>query len=159
MKIKKKTLLVLFGLLLIFFLIGCSTSNSDQEDLDIDNEKTPAENIQEDEVTEDLDTSYEDSEADSSDDVIDEMIESSDYITKIKLITKGKDAIEIKILENIKGRLAVKDLPPLDNLKNNASYVVFLKDLDDSIILSDQKNGIILLEGDNHKLFEKINKQ
>lgn len=85
------------------------------------------------------------------------MIESSDYISKIKLIKKGQDSTEVKILDNIKANLSQKDFPELTNLELNRAYVVFLKDADSSVVLTDEKDGLILLEGDNHELFEKIN--
>lgn len=86
------------------------------------------------------------------------MISESDYISKIKLITKGKNKTEIKVLDNIKDVILAKDLPELD-LKENRAYLVFLKDDGGELVLVNEDDSLVLLEGDNHELFERINKQ
>lgn len=87
-----------------------------------------------------------------------EMIEASDYIAKVKRIQKGKDVFELKVLENIKGNLTGKDISKADSLNENRTYVVFLRDVDGVLEATDGTDSYILLEGDNHKIFEKINK-
>lgn len=115
----------------------------------MDNEDKNEDGTNEDDTNEDEDL---------NDDVIDVMITNSNYISKVKLITKGNKGSEIKVLDNIKQAITADQLPELD-LKENKTYLVFLTDEGDNVVLADKENGVILLEGDNHELFEKINKQ
>lgn len=88
----------------------------------------------------------------------DEMIEKSDYIAKVKMIQKGKDTLELKILDNVKGKLSKGDIPRTDLLKKNRAYLVFLKTGEKGIELTNGESSYIILEGDNNELFEKINR-
>ena len=98
-------------------------------------------------------------EAETDVDPIDEMIDSSDYIAKIKLIQKGEDKTQLKVLDTIKGNVSASDLPVIDTLELNRTYIVFLKKVDNTVVLTDDFEGVVLLEGDNHELFEKINQK
>lgn len=156
MKNIKKLSLVLLIMALGIGIIGCANDNKDiedeaTEDLEIQEEEME---VEEDEEEEEIADEEDTEEVDS----IDAMIDSSDYISKIKLIQKGKDNFEIKILDNIKDNLSESDLPELELLENRA-YLIFLKDVDGNLVLTDENNGLVLLEGDNHELFEKINKK
>lgn len=164
MKRSKKLSLTLIGLVLAFALIACNADNEtdlDEDQVAIDDvqddeqevEDEEDKNLVEEEKTEE--TVDEDTAADS--DIV--IIRESDYITKIKLIKKGSDTNEIKVLENIKGNLTHDNLPAMESLELNRAYLVFLKDTDGSAVLTDTDNSLILLEGDNHEIFEKINKE
>ena len=172
MKRSKKLSLTLIGLILAFALMGCNADN----ETDLDEDQVAIDDVQDDEQevvdTDELEvedeedenlleekkpeeTADEDTAADS--DIV--MIRESDYIAKIKLIKKGSDTSEIKVLENIKGNLTHDNLPAMESLELNRAYLVFLKDADGSAVLTDTDNSLILLENDNHEIFEKINKE
>lgn len=172
MKRSKKLPLALMGLVLAFALMGCNADNEtnldedqvaiddvqDEEQEVVDTDELEVEDEEDKNLVEEgkpEETVDEDTAADS--DII--MIRESDYIAKIKLIKKGSDTSEIKVLENIKGNLTHDNLPAMENLELNRTYLVFLKDADGSAVLTDIDNGLILLEGDNHEIFEKINKE
>lgn len=87
-----------------------------------------------------------------------EMIENSNYIAKVKMIQKDQSTFELKVLENLKGSLSGKEIPNSENLNQNRAYLVFLKDVDGNLVPTNGKDSYVLLEGDNHVLFEKINK-
>ena len=141
---KKKIFMSLLAVFLLLGLVACSS----------DEDETPNnDNVVVDEDDNDKD---EEENEDVSDDM-DEMIEEADYISKIKLITKGQDEKEIKVLENIKDPLSKDDLPELA-LEENRAYLVFLENEDGKVVLVDEEDSLVLLEGDNHELFEKINK-
>ena len=141
---KKKIFMSLLAVFLLLGLVACSS----------DEDETPNnDNVVVDEDDNDKD---EEENEDVSDDM-DEMIEEADYISKIKLITKGQDEKEIKVLENIKDPLSKEDLPELA-LEENRAYLVFLENEDGKVVLVDEEDSLVLLEGDNHELFEKINK-
>lgn len=147
----KKVATLILGLFLIFSFAGCKANNDEDNDVETsisENTEKP-ENNGDEEIEEDND------ETDS----IDAMIEESDYISKIKLITKGASNQEIKVLDNIKGNLSHSDLPDLQDLKENRAYVIFLKDSNNEVILTSEKDSLISLEGDNHELFRKINEK
>lgn len=144
MKKSKRILLSLLMMFLLVGLVGCASNDGDQEPV----VKNPVVDADEDEdETEDADEL----------DEIDEMIKESKYISKIKLITKGEKASEIKVLDNIKDIITPDRLPEL-TLEENRVYLVFLKDDGNQVVLTDDE-GVVLLESDNHELFEKINKQ
>ena len=129
-------------------LIGCGTNESTDEEI-----AAPEEVV--DEVEEAKTAEHEETaEADETT----QMVQEADYISKIKLITKGKNNTEIKVLDNIKAVLSAADLPSLD-LKENRVYLVFLKDDGDEVVLVNGDESVILLEGDQHELFEKINQE
>lgn len=165
----KKLSLLLLGLVLTFSLIACSPNNDDEEieGQDLDQEEDVDQDEEEEKIVEDEEEVDEEEEQDLTEDdeeitpgdPIDVMIDESDYIAKIKLITKGKDNTEVKVLDSIKGNISSSDLPAMNNLEDNRAYVVFLKDEDGKVVLTDEEEGIVMLEGDNHKLFEKINKK
>lgn len=162
----KRIALLLVGLILVFSLIGC-TADKDEPGNDI--VQTPEDEIEnqdedmeepiEDPVEDDMDE--EDIGEDMGDDMdsIDAMIESSNYISKIKVITKGEDNSEIEVLDNIKKEISQESLPVIPELEENKTYLVFMKDEGNTVVLTDETEGVILLEGDNKELFEKINKQ
>lgn len=131
-------------------LVGCGTNETTGEEID-----TPEEAVEEieDEDIEEVEEA-ETAEADETT----QMVQDADYISKIKLITKGKNNTEIKVLDNIKAVLSAADLPSLD-LKENRVYLVFLKDDGNEVILVNGDDSVILLEGDQHELFEKINQE
>lgn len=134
--------LVLF--LLLISMAGCTTdTNEETESAPVVEETEKVEEV-EDEPTEPEDATA-------------LMIEEADYLSKVKLITKGQKASEIKVLENMKDVISPSELPALD-LKENRVYLVFLKETADGAVLVDGENSIILLEGDQHELFEKVNK-
>lgn len=162
MKKNKKILLSLLILTLVFALMACATDNEElgQEDEVVQEPVEDNEIIEsEDNTEESVDDTEESVDVDTNEDPDDVMIDSSDYISKIKLITKGSDTEEIKILDNIKGNLSHEKLPVLESLEKNRTYLVFLKDENGSTVLTDDANGLILLENDNHLIFEKINKK
>lgn len=154
MKKFKKLSLILIGLILVVSLVACGSDNTDKDELDTNEDSMATDDIQDEQLE-----AEEDEDNTEDVDSIDEMIESSDYISKIKSIQKGGDAEEIKILDNIKGSLSSTDLPAIEDLKMNKPYIIFLKDVDGNLVLSHEEDGLILLEGDNHELFEKINKK
>lgn len=160
MKRNKMVSLILVGSISVFALMGCNSKGEDQDI--VENNETPVSTPINEEVVETPIDQPETNVENASDgnvdlDPLDAMIESSDYISKIKLIQKGQDSKEIKILDNIKANLSESNLPEIANLELNRSYVVFFKDLDGKVVLTDANDGVILLEGDNHELFEKIN--
>lgn len=142
----KKILLSLIAIFVIVGLVGCSSNEKNPVDKNpvVDNDDKGEENTDQDTNLEVDDTEV--------------MIANSTYISKIKLITKGNKDSEIKVLDNIKQVITADKLPQLD-LQENKTYLVFLTNEGDSVVLTDKVNGLILLEGDNHELFEKINKQ
>ena len=156
MKNYKRILMLLMIMFLLVGLVGCSSTNDEKpEDKNpvVDNETDKEDEEDEDEADE------EDEEVIVvEEDVIDKMIDDSMYISKVKLITKGQKGTEIKVLDNIKAVVTEDQLPALE-LKENRVYLVFLKDVDGKVELTDVDNGLVLLEGDNHELFEKINKK
>ena len=162
MKNKKIILSLLAFSLLMMGLAGCSSNDND--DIDKDNaivdetENEVSDEKEESEVKEDIEESEVKEENQDVSDKIDQMISESDYISKVKLITKGKNKTEIKVLDNIKDVILAKDLPELD-LKENRAYLVFLKDDGGEAVLVNEDDSLVLLEGDNHELFERINKQ
>lgn len=87
-----------------------------------------------------------------------QMIQKSEYIVKVKKIEKEKNNFEIKVLENLKGDLSATDIPNADTLEKNRAYLAFLKVEDGAVVPTNGKKSYILLEGDNHEIFEKINR-
>ncbi len=166
MKRNKVISLILVGLISAFSLMGCSSKSGDKYVDNIEtsvetqgNENLPETLVNETQINQ-SETSMETPVVGNTElDPLDAMIDSSDYISKIKLIKKGQDATEVKILDNIKASLSETTLPEIDNLELNRVYLVFLKNLDNKVVLTDEKDSVILLEGDNHELFEKINNQ
>ncbi len=165
MKINRKIGLVLTTLVLAFSLAACSKDPAPvvPEVPQVETPEAPAPEVEAPVVDADIlpapETEEEKPEPEADFDPIDEMIDSSDHIAKIKLIKKGQDKTELKVLDSIKGNISSGDLPAIDNLELNRAYVVFLKDVDGKAILTDEVEGVVLLEGDNHELFEKINKK
>ena len=49
-------------------------------------------------------------------------------------------------------------MPNTENFQQNRAYVIFLKDIDGKVEPTNGNKSYILLEGDNHEIFEKINK-
>lgn len=150
MNIKKYLSRILLAFLVMISFTGCASSDTvtteDTETVETSNTTSSSEdNIN---VSRSMDQLTDDTSL---------MIEESDYISKIKLITKNESNTEIKVLDNIKGTITSSELPTLD-LKENRAYIVFLKNDGDGIVLVDGDSPIVLLEGDNHELFEKINK-
>lgn len=145
------SILVIF--LLLFTIVGCTSKNDEEVEKDnpvVDNSGDKNED----------ETENEDEDEEDTDEITDAttlMIENSDYISKVKLITKGNANSEIKVLENIKDVISASELPALE-LEENRAYLVFLKNDGDNVVLVDGENSVVLLEGDNHELFEKINK-
>lgn len=151
---------ILIGLMIVFLaigLVGCSNDDKDANDQPpvVENEdKDDEEAEDDDEEAEEA----EDTENDEDVDDVDQMIDDAKYISKIKLITKGDKGSEVKVLDNIKAVLNKDNLPEL-NLEENRTYLVFLKEEAGNLVLVDEDDGLVLLEGDNHELFEKINKK
>ena len=175
----KRKLLIIGAIIASIGLTACGSNEEVDPNLGVE-DKVDKENediIEDDEIEEDIETkeveqderegegTYED-EADiiedgKGGDIImsqDEMIEKSDYIVKVKMIQKGQDNLELKILDNIKGKLSKEDITNTDLFKKNRAYLVFLENGDNGIEPTNGDNSYILLEGDNHEIFEKINK-
>lgn len=142
----KKKLLIISTLTLMLSLSACNTNNTPNQTEDNQIE----DNV---EVEEDIKDKIE--KATMTDD---EMIEESDQITKVKLIEKEKNTFELKILENLKGNLSKEDIPDTSSLERNRAYLIFTKVEDGKIVPTNGDKSYILLEGDNHEIFEKINK-
>lgn len=161
MKINKKITLILAAVVLVLSLAACSkTPASTPAEPELPQVEVPKPEVDVVEpVKPDLGVDADEEEPEADYDPIDEMIDLSDHIAKIKLITKGQDKTELKVLDSIKGNISSKDLPAMDTLELNRAYVVFLRNVDGNVILTDEANGVVLLEGDNHELFEKINKK
>lgn len=87
-----------------------------------------------------------------------EMIENSDYIAKVKMIQKGQNKFELKVLDNIKGNINASNVPDTEKFNQNRAYVIFLRDVDGNIEPTNGNKSYILLQGDNHEIFKKINK-
>lgn len=148
----KRIILSLLAVFLLIGLVGCG-SNEDKDNnvppVVETNDEDKEDETEEDEVNEDKIEGVDD---------VDQMIDEAKYISKVKLITKGDKGSEIKVLDNIKDVLSASDLPELA-LEENRVYLVFLKEFDGKVVLVDNDDGLVLLEGDNHELFEKINKK
>ena len=160
MKKFKQLSLLLVVLILVFSLVGCTT---DTNEPDKDIVETPEDAV-EDEVEDPIDDILEGDVEDPMDDIddtdaVDGMIESSDYISKIEVISIGQDNADIKVLDNIKKDLDPASLPEIPELEEGKTYLVFMKDEGDTVTLTDETEGIILLEGDNKDLYEKIDQQ
>lgn len=159
MKKFKKVSLLLVGLILVFSLAGCN-SKVDEPNTDII--ETPQDGVGNEDITDPLDDNtiegdVEDPMGNTNDlAAMDGMIESSDYISKIKVITASGDNRKIEVLENIKKDLSPEDLPELANLEENKTYLVFMKDQDNTIVLTDEVEGVVPLENENTDLFETI---
>lgn len=164
--LKSKKVLSSFFVLSILgtALVGCGANETADEATTGTEEVAEVAEVQEVAEVEEVAEIEEVAETEESDEVAEamgkteQMIRDADYISKIKLITKGQDRTEIKVLDNIKAVLSAKDLPIL-NLEENRVYLVFLKDDGDEIVLVNGDDSVVLLEGDNHELFEKINKE
>ncbi len=85
-----------------------------------------------------------------------EMVKSSDYIAKVKMIQKGKNKFELKVLENIIGNINASDVPNTDLLKPNRTYVILLRDVDGKKQPTNGKESYVLLEGNNKKIFDAV---
>lgn len=157
----KKKLLIISTLTLMLSLSACNTNNTpnqtednqieDNVEVEEDNKSDIKEDLED--VGEDIKDKIE--KATMTDD---EMIEESDQITKVKLIEKEKNTFELKILENLKGNLSKEDIPDTSSLERNRAYLIFTKVEDGKIVPTNGDKSYILLEGDNHEIFEKINK-
>lgn len=151
------------------------TNDKIEEKEDIKKEPIKEEPIEKDPIEsqeieeEDLDQNInkeenEDKPKDEEEDIVktdmtdEEMIESSDYIAKVKMIQKGQNKFELKVLENIKGNINASNIPNTDKFNQNRAYVIFLRDTDGNIEPTSGDKSYILLEGDNHEIFEKINR-
>lgn len=169
MKRTKKLSLSLIGLILIFTLMACSTDkdvNLEESQIETDHMQDGTQEVEEQDEIETVEEDF--IEEGQPEDPLGEdiaidpdimMINQSDYIAKIKRIQKDSGGIDIKILENIKGSLSNENLPVVESLEINRVYLVFLKDEDGSIVLTDKNNSLVLLEGDNSEIFEKINRE
>lgn len=94
----------------------------------------------------------------TEEEIIKQRLDNSDYLAKIKLISKGPKGKEIKVLDSIKGILPHDKIQDLEGLTENRAYLVFMKEEDGNIVFTDDES-LILLEGDQDKLFETINKE
>ena len=81
---------------------------------------------------------------------------NSDYIAKVKMIQKGKNKFELKVLENIIGNINASDVPNTDLLKPNRTYVILLRDVDGKKQPTNGKESYVLLEGNNKKIFDAV---
>lgn len=168
----KKKLLMVGAIVASLSLTACGDSNTGNNDnIDVN------EDVQNDADTDDTEIEDKDREdngglkedlEDAGEDIKDkfeevtmtdeQMIQKSEYIVKVKKIEKEKNNFEIKVLENLKGDLSATDIPNADTLEKNRAYLAFLKVEDGSIVPTNGKKSYILLEGDNHEIFEKINR-
>lgn len=170
----RKKLLIIGTIVASLGLAGCGDNNTgtnndvnEQTQNDVDKDGSEAETDIEVEENDSVNDSEENIK-DKGEDIIDkiedatmtdeQMIEESEYIVKVKKIEKEKNNFEIKILENLKGNLSAEDIPNADTLEKNRAYLVFLKVQDGGVVPVNDKKSFILLEGDNHEIFEKINK-
>ena len=162
----KKIYLLLSVVILSVALAGCTAKNNSTEnnasqqqssDLEKENEEIKIEEIEpEAKKPEEPEVPEQAVEAEGNQE--DAMISESDYIAKVKKIKKGKDSYELKVLESLKGNLNTQDVPNADKLLENRAYLVFLKDKDGNVVFTNEAEGLMLLEGDHHEIFEKINK-
>lgn len=162
----KKKLLIISTLALMLSITACNTDNADNTPNETeDNQvKDNQDNVDVEDNNNDIKEDLEDVGEDIKDKVDnitmtdDEMIEQSDQITKVKMIEKGKNEFELKILENLKGDLSREDIPDTSNLEKHRAYLIFTKVEDGKIVPTNGDKSYILLEGDKHEIFEKINK-
>ena len=163
MKNFKKLALVLAGLILVFSMVACTT-DKDKDGPAKDIIETPEDDIVED-LTDDPmeeDIPEDDNMTEGMDenmDSMDAMIQSSDYISKIQVMSTGPDNTDIQVLDNIKKELSPESIPELSQLEDGKTYLVFMKDEGDTLVLADETEGVILLEGENKDLFEQIDQQ
>lgn len=178
----KRKLMIIGTVVMMFSLTACNTNDNttstenpveDMENTDEVVEKEepvkegPVDPIESEEIEEeDLNQNIneEDKDKDVEEPIVEtemtdeEMIENSDYIAKVKMIQKGQNKFELKVLDNIKGNINASDVPDTDKFNQNRAYVIFLRDVDGNIEPTNGNKSYILLEGDNHEIFEKINK-
>lgn len=162
MKKFKKISLLLVGLILVFSLVAC---NSKVNEPNTDIIETPEDGVGNEDIKDPLnDNTMEGDVTDPMDNVndlaaMDGMIQSSDYISKIKVISKTPDKTEIEVVDNLKKELSPEDLPEIPELEENKTYLVFLKDQNNTVVLNNEQESYILLENENIDLYEKINQQ
>ena len=155
----KKKLLIISAIVASIGLTACG--DKDNVDNDEPIVKVEVDDERKDEVKEDSKDVVNDTndKVDNTSMTDEEMIDTSDYIAKVKRIKEGKSVFELKVLENIKGNLTGKEIPKGELLNENRTYLVFLRDVDGTLEATDGTDSYILLEGDNHEIFEKINKK
>lgn len=155
----KKFAFLLIGLLLTTSLIACSPNKGDK---DLEKPDGSKEDIKQNEVDDNSKEDKDDKES-SNDKTngksIDEIIDSSDYIVKVKVTMTPSGKSGLELLDSIKGDISNEDLPIVEGLKHNSNYVLFLKNQDGNVVLTDEEEAAIILEGDNHELYKEINKK
>lgn len=150
MKKFKKLSLLLVVLILVFSVAAC-TKDTDEPNKDI--VETPGD-VTENPTDEPIDQPLEGDIGSR-----DAIIESSDYISKIEVISIGQDKTDIKVLDNIKKDLNPDSLPVIPELEEGKTYLVFMKNEGDTVVLTDETEGFIPLEGNNMDLFDQIDRQ
>lgn len=85
------------------------------------------------------------------------LTEYADSIVKAKVIANTG---EVKVLENLKGNVVPADLEAFKaDMVGNKPYLLFLKEADGKMELAgSETDSFVLLQGDQHEMFEAINK-
>lgn len=153
-----KKLLIIGTIIASIGLTGCADKTPGEEDImpvedvDVDNDDNDADTGD----AEGLKAEDKEGKTEMNDE---EMIDESDYIAKVKMIEKGQGNLELKVLDNIKGDITADKVPNVESLEKHRTYLVFLKNEDGKVEVTNGDDSLILLEGDNHEIFEKINKK
>lgn len=71
---------------------------------------------------------------------IDELINDSDYISRVRISTTSDEAIESNFLKDYKGDLSLVDITLPKSLSPNKEYLIFYKDSDNGEIMPTDKN-------------------
>ncbi len=115
---------------------------------------TPANNITTKNTQENVDTAKpkEDEENITSSfdkELVDELIDESDYISRVRLQTSTAEGVNSTFLEDYKGDLSKIDLKLPKSLTPNTEYIIFYKDAEDGEIVPTNDKSFIEIQDEN----------
>lgn len=122
---------------------------------------SPADNITTKNVEENVATPKEEDENITSSfdkELVDELIEDSDYISRVRLQTSTAEGTSSTFLEDYKGDLSKIDINLPKSLSPNQEYIVFFKDDDDGEIVPTNDNAFIEIQDDKDSTLVYIEK-
>ena len=78
------------------------------------------------------------------------LVDSSDYVSMIKMTQTGANGKELHVLEDLKGSIKNIVLPEFKNIEPNKNYIIFLMDSETGdIVLTDVEKGLMYITGDS----------
>lgn len=138
---KKLTIILLVAL----FLTACGndkTANTPANNISTKNAQENASTTKTKEDEENITSSFDR-------DLVDELIDESDYISRVRLQTSTAEGVNSTFLEDYKGDLSKVELTLPKSLTPNTEYIIFYKDDDNGEIVPTNDNAFIEIQDEN----------